>query len=111
MTHEELKAAIIEELGRALENIPIDSLCNDSFNAAEILIDHMPILLTAIGEEIEADGWISVDARMPDEGKMYLITNGVDCDTCLFVETRAGFTTSFIGKATHWKPLPEPPAK
>lgn len=46
-----LKTPITEELGRALDSIPLTDLVDsDGIDAAKILIDHMPTLLTVIGE-------------------------------------------------------------
>ena len=54
--------------------------------------------------------WVSVSDELPDEDAMYLITNGTDCDTCLFeVGGFKGFTTPFISWATHWMKLPKAP--
>lgn len=51
LARSQLRPFIIEELGHALYNVPLATLrsanCSDT---AEILIDHMPVLLTVIGE-------------------------------------------------------------
>lgn len=51
-------------------------------------------------------GWISVDERLPEIPGEYIVA--VDTDEGLVSSTRF-FVDRFIGKVTHWMPLPEPP--
>ena len=58
--------------------------------------------------------WISVEERLPENGKFVLVSDGDDIDTaCRYkaltpdeVET---FFWDSVLEVTHWMPLPEPP--
>ena len=58
--------------------------------------------------------WISVDDRLPEIGRDYLVTDGIVCMVAAF-RTQAGIWDFWTIKwwdtsdVTHWMPLPEPP--
>ena len=76
-------------------------LLNDAADAIEELLAKVP-------------HWISVEERLPENGKFVLVSDGDDIDTaCRYkaltpdeVET---FFWDSVLEVTHWMPLPEPP--
>ena len=74
---------------------------NDAADAIEELLAAVP-------------HWISVEERLPENGKFVLVSDGDDIDTaCRYkaltpdeVET---FFWDSVLEVTHWMPLPEPP--
>ena len=77
------------------------AVLNDAADAIEDLLAAVP-------------HWISVEERLPENGKFVLVSDGDDIDTaCRYkaltpdeVET---FFWDSVLEVTHWMPLPEPP--
>ena len=70
--------------------------------------------LTAKVAELEGDGWVSVDDRLPEDGVLILYYFEI---TGISVGKYDSETNTFYGKlgflcgdVTHWQPLPKPPA-
>ncbi|OOF45157.1 hypothetical protein BKK51_07285 [Rodentibacter trehalosifermentans] len=63
----------------------------------------------------ENNGWISVDDRLPDDGKEGLILNSFvhlgSFHDGIWYKPFGGFNFAEIQNVTHWQPIPEPPKK
>ena len=84
------------------------AVLNDAADAIEELESYCKEL------ESKVPHWISVEERLPENGKFVLVSDGDDIDTaCRYkaltqdeVET---FFWDSVLEVTHWMPLPEPP--
>jgi len=56
------------------------------------------------------NGWISVEDRLPEDGRLVLVSGGVARLENGIWYSYTGYTRQkIIWNVTHWQPLPEPP--